>query len=255
MGIREARFPFPSGRLGVEGRADLLGRTTLFSGLRFDQRLLLAGSCVERSYKRGHLVFCEGDPGDALFVIAAGQVKIFVTSEQGDEMVLVTLREPDVFGELALVDGGPRSASAEALRALQLVVLARSTFYTMLEGNMPLIESLMKAIGQQFRRVSDQTADFMFLDLHGRVAKLLVRFMQHEAAAAERDAASVELDLGLTQRELASMVGGSRQSISQILHAFERRGSIEIRGRNIVIKDVDGLLRRAGMQPASRSPF
>jgi CRP/FNR family cyclic AMP-dependent transcriptional regulator len=254
MAMGKARPPFSAGRLGVEGRADLLGRTALFSGLALDQRLLLAESCVERIYKRGHLVFCEGDPGDALFVIAGGLVKIFVTSDQGDEMVLVTLREPGIFGELALVDGGPRSASAEALSALNLVVLARSTFHRMLKGNLPLMESVMKAVGQQLRRISDQTADFMFLDLYGRVAKLLLRFMEQERAAKDPGGESgVALDLHLTQSELASMVGGSRQSISQILHDFERRGSIEIKGRHVVIRDVDGLRRRAGMPPIGRS--
>ena len=254
MAMGKARAPFSSGGLGVDGRADLLGRTALFSGLALDQRLLLAESCIERSYKRGHLVFCEGDPGDALFVIAGGLVKIFVTSDQGDEMVLVTLREPDIFGELAVVDGGPRSASAEALSALNLVVLARSTFYRMLKGNLPLMESLMKAVGQQLRRISDQTADFMFLDLYGRVAKLLLRLMEQEDAVTEHDdAGGGALDLHLTQSELASMVGGSRQSISQILHHFERRASIEIKGRHIVIRDVDGLRRRAGLPPLSRS--
>ena len=248
MAIGRTRPPFPSGDLGVEGRAEFLGRTTLFSGLNRDQRLLLAESCVERKYKRGHLVFCEGDPGDALFIIASGLVKIFVTSARGDEMVLVTLREPDVFGELALMDGRPRSASAEALDAIRLVVLGRSAFYDMLESSMPLIESLMKAIGNHLRRVSDQTADFMFLDLHGRVAKLLLRLMQQNAVVTNTGPPDcVELDLHLTQSELASMVGGSRQSISQILHALQRRGAIEIKGRQIVIRDVDRLRRRAGM--------
>ena len=236
------------GGLGVEGRAELLGRTTIFSGLSFDQRVLVARSCVERSYKKGHLVFCEGDPGDALFVIAGGLVKIFVTSEQGNEMVLVTLREPDVFGELALVDGGARSGSAEALTSVDLLVLGRSTFYGILDGNMPLVESLMRAIGRQLRRISDQTADFMFLDLYGRVAKLLVRFVDQQTAATGRSAeGDLTLDLHLTQKELASMVGGSRQSVSQILHAIERRGSIEIKGRRIAIRDIQALRRRARM--------
>jgi CRP-like cAMP-binding protein len=165
-------------------------------------------------------------------------------------MVLVTLREPDVFGELAIMDGGPRSASAEALSAIHLVVLGRSIFYAVLDGNMPLIESVMKAIGKQLRRISEQAADFMFLDLHGRVAKLLLRFMQQDALVTSTGRPdSVELDLHLTQSELASMVGGSRQSISLILHALERRGAIEIKGQHVVIKDADRLRRRAGMDP------
>jgi CRP/FNR family cyclic AMP-dependent transcriptional regulator len=253
MSIGKARHSLGSESLGVEGRAELLGRTAIFSGLSLDQRSLLARSCVKRRYKKGHLVFCEEDPGDALFVIASGLVKIFVTSEQGDEMVLVTLREADVFGELALVDGGPRSASAEAMTTVDLVVLGRAPFYSILEGNMPLIESVMRAIGQQLRRISDQTADFMFLDLYGRVAKLLLRFMEQQGAATSRSADAPALDLHLTQSELASMVGGSRQSISQILHAFDRRGSIEIKGRHIVIRDVEGLRRRAGLPPLTHS--
>ena len=180
-------------------------------------------------------------------MIASGLVKIFVTSTQGGEMVLVTLGEGDVFGELALVDGGPRSASAEALTAVDLVVLGRATFYSIMEGNLPLMEALMRTIGQQLRRISDQTADFMFLDLHGRVAKLLLRLLDRQSAATEQNTGEPTLDLHLTQSELASMVGGSRQSISQILHSLDRRGSIQIRGRHIAIRDIEALRRRAGL--------
>lgn len=159
-------------------------------------------------------------------------------------MLLVTLGPPEIFGELALLDGGLRSASAEALEDTSLLVVTRPTFLEVLRSSPSLTEALLRTLGGLVRRLTEQTADLVFLDLYGRVAKLLVTFAQ---AHGETQGDEIVLDLQLTQTDIASMVGGSRQSVNQILRAFERRGYLEMHGRRIVLKRPDQLRRRAGM--------
>jgi CRP/FNR family transcriptional regulator, cyclic AMP receptor protein len=224
--------------------AQLLAKTRLFANLGDDARMALAAAVLDRVYKRGQLIFHQGDRGEALFIVVEGLVKVFVTSEEGDEMVLVTLGPNEVFGELSLVDGGTRSASAEAVEKTRLLALSRSTLLSLLAESPQWTEALLRSLGEALRRLTEQASDLVFLDLHGRVAKLILGMAR---PAASGDGAAVVLDLHLTQTDLAAMVGGSRQSVNQILHAFERRGYLEVRGRHIAINDLEALRRRAGM--------
>ncbi len=179
-----------------------------------------------------------------MFVISEGLVKVFVTSEEGEDMVLVTLRSPETFGELALIDGGLRSASAEALEPTSAVTLSRNTLLELLQSHPALAQALLASLGGLVRRLTEQAADLVFLDLHGRVAKLLLSLAEERGRHEDQ---LVLLDLQVTQGDLAAMVGGSRQSVNHILHAFQRRGYLDIEGRRIALKDLPALARRAGL--------
>jgi CRP/FNR family transcriptional regulator, cyclic AMP receptor protein len=230
------------GEVSLRRAASTLGATELFADLDPEILNRLGERTIERRFRRGQLVFGEGDPGDSLFIVVDGLVKVFVTSDEGEEMVLITLRNGDTFGELALIDGRPRSASAQALEPTTTLVVTRDELLDLMRAHPALAESLLGSLGALVRRLTEQAADLVFLDLHGRVAKLLVHF------AAERGPVEEPiLDLHLTQSDLAAMVGGSRQSVNQILGAFEKRGYIELRGRTIVLKRMDLLSRRAGL--------
>jgi CRP/FNR family transcriptional regulator, cyclic AMP receptor protein len=224
--------------------AQLLRRTSLFGELSGDALLLLGERAVERSYRRGQLIFTQGDLGDSLFVVVEGLIKVFVTSDEGDEMVLVTLRPPETFGEIALVEGGRRSASAETLEPTTALALTRSTLLEVAAEHPALTESLLRAVGAVVRRLTEQASDLVFLDLNGRVAKLLLALAQDRGGSQGDE---ITLDLHVTQTDLAAMVGGSRQSVNQILRSFERRGYVEIQGRHMTLREVDLLRRRAGM--------
>jgi CRP-like cAMP-binding protein len=228
----------------VEEAVGLLKRTRLLGELDEATLSELARTVTQRSFRKGHIIVNQGDPGDSLFVVAEGLIKVFVTSEDGGEMVLVTLRPPDVFGEVAVLDEGPRSASAQALEASRVLVLARSSFLDLVAQRPELAEVLLRSLGGVIRRLTEQAADLVFLDLHGRVAKLLLSLAERESEDA---AAGTRLDLNLTQSDLAGMVGGSRQSVNQILHLFERRGFVDLDGRSVAIKDAAALRRRAGL--------
>ena len=228
-----------------QGQAEsLLAQTLLFHGLDQAALATLAAEGHERTYKRHAAIFHEGDPGDAFFVIAEGAVKVYVTSAHGEEMMLTTMRSPQTLGEVSLLDEGPRSASAEALEPVRLLTFARSTVLGLAGRDPRIYESLLRCAGELLRRLTTQAADFVFLDLEGRVAKLLADSAE---ARGLQDGDRLAFDLGFTQGELASMVGGSRQSVNQILRALEGRGFLEVNRATIVIEDLAGLRRRAAM--------
>ncbi|CAN5550844.1 cAMP-activated global transcriptional regulator CRP [soil metagenome] len=230
--------------MNAEAAAGLLGSTDLFKNLDPPVLDQLARSVTFRNYRRGHLIFAQGEPGDSLFVISEGLVKVFVTSEEGEDMVLVTLRPPETFGELALIDGGLRSASAEALEPTTTLTLSRGTLIELLQRHPNLAQALLSSLGGLVRRLTEQAADLVFLDLHGRVAKLLLTLAEERG---RHEGLEVLLDLQVTQGDLAAMVGGSRQSVKHILHAFQRRGYLEVEGRRIALKDLTALAKRAGL--------
>ncbi len=222
----------------------LLGSTNLFGDLEPAVLDRLSERAVNRHFSKGEFIFHEGDPGDSLFVICSGLVKVFVTSADGDEMVLTTLVPPEVFGELSLIDGGQRSASAEVLEQTELLVITRSSLLETLNANPEVTDRLLVTLGSLVRRLTEQASDLVFLDLYGRVAKLLVG-LADERGETSRD--GIVLDLNVTQSDLARMVGGTRQSVNQILRAFDRRGYVELKGRTIMLKEPDLLRRRAGL--------
>lgn len=229
----------------MEEAIRLLRETSLFAGIDATAAEQLARRLVRKRYRRGQPIFHQGDPGDALYILIDGAVAVVMSSEDGDRMVLATLRPPDVLGEIALLDGGLRSAGAEAVEETEAYMLSRATFLDLIREHPPLVDQLLRALGALVRRLSEQASDFVFLDLPGRVAKVLLRLAAE--AGAEHDGAPLEITVN--QARLAEMAGGSRQSINQILQGMSGRGWIEIRGRQLLICAPGELRRRAGLTP------
>lgn len=224
--------------------AELLGRTGLFHGLAPEDLHRLASATSSRRYKKGNVVLYEGDPGDSLYVVAQGSLKVFLTSPEGNELLLTRLSSGDTFGELALIDGGPRSASVEALEPTEVLFLTRPSLLEILRRHPQVTEALLANLGRIIRRVSEQAADLVFLDLDGRVAKLLVHLGER---AIESGGSEAEIDLGMSQADLAGMIGGSRQRVNRSLHHFAERGYIDLDGRRVVVRELDRLRARAGL--------
>jgi CRP-like cAMP-binding protein len=229
--------------MSPEEIAAVLGKAELFESLDGQERLLIARHAKERTFEKGNHIFTEGDPGDSFFVLAKGRVKVFVSSVEGAEVVLVTLAPGDLFGELALLDHGDRSASAAALEPCTVISLERSILMEMLQSEPGIGDSLLRALGTALRRLTGQAADLVFLDLQGRVAKLLIQMAEKQPSENQE----IVLDLGMTQTDLASMVGGSRQAVNRILHGLAARGFIDMEARTIMIRDRAALMKRAGL--------
>ena len=225
-----------------------LARTTIFGSLDEAALQRVADESVEASYRPGGVVFAQGDPGDCLYVVTSGRLKLQVRIRGLDTLMLTTLRAPDTFGELAVIDRGPRSATVVALEPSTLLAVARSTVLALLSDRPEVTEALLRGLGATVRRLTEQAADLALLDLTGRVAKLLVTLGDQQLAPEADDAAAGQvLELRLTQTDMAQMVGGTRQSVNQILSGFAARGLIEVRGRTIVLRRQADLRRRAGL--------
>ncbi|MDQ4145477.1 MAG: Crp/Fnr family transcriptional regulator [Actinomycetota bacterium] len=221
----------------------LLAQTEIFGQLDDSALDRLAEKAIERRFRRGP-IFHQGDPGNSVFVLIEGLVKVMVTSEKGDEMVLVTLESPATFGELAVIDGLDRSATVEAVEPCRVLILGRDVLMDLVRQDRSFAEGLLRSLGGLIRRLTDQAADFVFLDLHGRVAKLLLAFAD---TRGEKTDDGTVLDLHLTQGDIARMVGGSRQSVNQIIRSFENRGYLEVQRKVVILKNLDLLARRAGL--------
>ena len=228
-------------RLAVDAQqvASLLSKTTLFAAHSSQACLELAERTTQRAYRPGQVVFVQDEPGDRMFIVAEGSVKLLIRSAHGDAVELARRWPGDVFGEVALLDGGPRSASAEAVERSVLVAIARGELIRLLRDNERVVDALLTSLGRLVRRANRQSTDLIFLDLRGRVAKKLLEL----AKAGGTMSGPLHR---ITQGDLAQMVGGARQTVNQILKQFEERGWIKLANRTIEIVGWEGLQRQAG---------
>jgi CRP-like cAMP-binding protein len=201
----------------------------------------VADLMTRRRYRRGEVIFHEGDPGDALHLILEGRVKIGRVSADGDEAIVASLGPGDAFGELVLLDGAPRSATATALEATETLTLAREAFVQLVDDDPGFRWALFAGIAQHHRRLTDQLAEAHFLDLAGRLARQLARM----ARAGTQHGDEVRLGRLYTQSELAAMIGGTRPRVNRLVGEFVEEGLIRVEPDDIVIVDLAGLERRA----------
>lgn len=221
---------------------EALARCPLFANA--EERILssLANRLRRRRFRRGEVIFHQGDPGDSLHVVAAGAVKIVLPSPDGDEAIIATLRPGDFFGELALLDGAPRSATAAALEQSEMLVLPRAIFMELLDSVPGLRDALLTSLARELRRLTGHVEELHFLDLAGRLAMRLTRLASEAAPDAP---GAVRLDWPYTQSDLAAMIGGTRQSVNRLLSELVDEGLISIEPDALVIVDVNLLARRA----------
>jgi CRP-like cAMP-binding protein len=229
--------------LQAEFAVEALGRCRLFAGLGPEALEGIARSLRIRRFRRGEVLFHEGDPGDALFIIASGAVKVVVPSEEGEEAILATLKRGDFLGELALLDGAPRSASAIALEATDALTLPRDQFRALADAEPAIRGALLEAMARELRRLTKHVAELHFLDLTGRLAARLVRLAEEHGERLPDG--SVRLDAPLTQSDLAAMIGATRQSVNKLLGEFEEEGLLRLERDSIVVADVPALARAA----------
>jgi len=220
----------------------VLESTRLFGDLDHESLVSLAAVCTQRSYGRGQYLWYQGDPGDRLVIICAGSVKVIVTSEQGDDVVLVTLGPNEILGELAVLDGSPRSASVVTIEPTTVLNLGRQAALKLLAGEPAVLTAVLRSLGDLIRRLTEQTSDLVFLDLGGRLAKLLLRL----ANDIPQGPGPIILDTGLSQSDLASMVGATRPAVNRALQMLSNRGLLTVEGQVLILRDLPGLRRRAG---------
>jgi CRP/FNR family transcriptional regulator/CRP/FNR family cyclic AMP-dependent transcriptional regulator len=219
-----------------------LSRISLLRDVSPDDLHQISRSMRRRSFHRGEVIFHLGDPGDTLHLIRQGRVKVVVPSESGEEVVLAILGQGDCFGELALLDGGPRSATVIAMEPVETLVLGRKDFLDFVKTRMEMAEKLVVNLARIIRRTNEDIADLAFLDLPGRLAKKLLDLA--DAHGVPDGGKGIEISVPLTQEELAGMIGATRPSVNKVLGWYEDQGAIQRRGRKIAILKPDVLRKR-----------
>ena len=207
----------------------------LFSGLEPEEIRELTASLRRRRFARNEVIFHREDPGNCLFAVLSGAVKIALTSPDGKEVILAINGPGDSFGELALFDGEPRSADAVALEPTELLAVPRDTFLQFLRNNPDATLRVLASMARQFRRLTDTVHDSVFLDVPGRLAGTLLQLMDPGDGATRE----------VTQGDLAALIGATRESVNKWLGAFERMGLIARERGKVRVIDPAGLRRRA----------
>jgi CRP/FNR family cyclic AMP-dependent transcriptional regulator len=227
---------------GEEFAVDSLRRCALYAHVGRGGLRTLAGLMVVRRFRRNEVIFHQGDPGNALHVVTDGAVKIVLPSPEGEEAIIATMRRGDFFGELALLDGAPHSATATAVEPTETLALPRAAFLELLEQDGGLRMALLTGLTAELRRLTGHVEELHFLDLAGRLAMRLVRLARADAPSSQTD---VRLDWPYTQSDLASMIGGTRQSVNRLLSELVEDGLLSIESDSLVITDLDALAHRA----------
>jgi CRP-like cAMP-binding protein len=222
--------------------AGALARSTLFGGLEPSERDTLARECRIRQLAKGERLFSRGDSGTGMFVLAEGSICLSVVSVEGAEVVLAVLRATATFGELAVVDGRARVATATARESSSVVFVPAQPVIRLVMSDPAFALDLLRSLGAMVRRIDEVVTDLVLLDLPGRVSRFLASQLE-PAVDGVPPQDIVAIDLRLTQTELAQLVGGSRQQVNRVLRDLEDVGAI-VRVRSRVVAVRPDVLRR-----------
>lgn len=218
----------------MSDRAELLEDTDAFGGLNNEARIELAGLAVERHLKRGETIYAPGDQGASLFVIHEGVVRSALPGPDDRYFAHARMERPTVFGHLAVLDAGQRDAHASAATAVTLLEFGREDLLAFLREHPETLDGLFRAMGRLVRRAGALITDLAFLDAQARLAR---RILQLANPAGE--VVDLVRQRRVSQSELASMIGTSRQTVNQLLKSFENAGSIEFVGDGIRVTSVE----------------
>ena len=215
---------------------ELLKNLPLFADLDDEELEEIWNHVQTRSYKKGNIILFEEDPGDSLFIIKEGKVKITRLSEEGREVILSILGEGEFFGEMSILDGEARSANVIALADSEVFVLKREEFLNILKDNPQIAISLLEELAYRIRK-SDQQIEYLSLaDAENRVALTLLRIAEESGTFKMGQVTIEELPM---QQDMENMSGTSRETISRMLSEFTDKEYIDRKGKKLVILDYE----------------
>jgi CRP/FNR family transcriptional regulator/CRP/FNR family cyclic AMP-dependent transcriptional regulator len=223
----------------------MLRNVSFLAGVSHQDLETLAGNLGRRTFGKGMIIFHKGGTGQTLYVIESGKVRIFILSETGQEISANVYGPGDVFGELALLDGLPRSAGAVAMEKTVTLTLHRDDFLRNLETCPGMAISIMEVLSVRIRYTTTYAESLSFLDVYDRVAAKLLELADRyglEEGEGGQETGTVTIDLRLTQAELATWVAATRESVNKVLRAFRDQDLIEIEGQRVILLDQEGLL-------------
>jgi CRP/FNR family cyclic AMP-dependent transcriptional regulator len=207
----------------------MLDNIALFSGLEPDELSRLSSKAVIHSYPKNTIVINQGDISNSLHIIVSGKVKVFLSNEEGKEIILNTMGPGEYFGELALLDAGPRSASVITTAPARLAIISKLDFEDFLQNHSQTMLKILQNAFARLRALTDTVSSLALLDVYGRVTKLLLE------SAEEVDGIKI-VQLEMTQQDIANRIGSSREMVSRILKDLKTGGYIELEGKKIILK-------------------
>jgi CRP/FNR family transcriptional regulator, cyclic AMP receptor protein len=218
--------------LTTERMRKLLDRCVLFKALPEQEKDDLSAHAQLRTFAVNQPIFHVGEPGNSMMGVMVGAVRISLPTRKGKEVILADLAAGELFGEIALLDGKPRSASATALTRCELLVLERRDVLPFLEHSPAACLNLMQLLCRRIRRSDERMAEIAFFDLPARLARALLRYPAQTQGPAK---------LSLSQRELAEMSGASRENVNRCLREWQRRGILQLKNRWTIILKPEAL--------------
>jgi CRP/FNR family cyclic AMP-dependent transcriptional regulator len=220
----------------VMAHEDILARTDFFADAPPEALAAVSAAGQERHLIRGDVLFNEGDPPDSLYLVIRGRMAIAIANPIDRRESVVALMEPDdLFGEMSMLDNGPRSAMARALEPTTVLAIPFEPILTMFDQYPKLLWNVTRMLAQRIRVTDEALADSVFLDVTGRTAKRLLELAD----------GSDQFTLPVTQEELAGMVGASRERVNKAIASFIRLGWLEQQDRTYRITQRDRLELRA----------
>ena len=226
----------------IEKETLYLKQVPLFADLADEEVRELMTVARRRTFRAGEVIFHREDPGQVLYVIKEGKVKICQISPDGQEMTLTVLGKGEYFGELALLDGLPRSTDAIASERVECYTLQRTDFHNAIMKNPKIAIQALEVLSKRLRNTNQMVEDMIFLDVYGRVAKKLLELADAHGAKAEDG--GIRIEMRLTQQELASMVGASRESVNKVMGYFTEKNFISTDKHRITLHRIADLKRR-----------
>jgi len=232
------------GRLDQSERQALIRRSFLFRDVPQPILERVAALSVTKQLDRRETLFNRGDDGDALYAVVEGMVRIWVGSDSGKELTFSMMEPGDVFGEIALLDGLPRTANATAQEATVLLVIQRSSFLSVLENEPSLARHIIELLCERMRLKTDLLSDFAFADLPVRLARKLGDLV---IAHGEIDGNEARLGRRFSQTELAQMLGVSREAINKQLAVWSHKGVVSTEDGGLTILNLSTLRAQAAV--------
>jgi CRP/FNR family transcriptional regulator, cyclic AMP receptor protein len=221
---------------------EVLAKAGLFQGVSAEDAEALAAQFEYLEYPRGAVVFHEGEPGDSLYIVLAGKIKLGRRTADGRESLVAVMGPSDQFGELSTFDPGPRTATAVAVTDVRLARMPKHALRGWIANRPQIAEQLLRVLARRLRRTNNHLADLIFTDVPGRVAKQLLQLAQKFGSV---EGGQLRVTHDLTQEELAQLVGASRETVNKALADFAQRGWLRLEGKSVVILDRERLARRA----------
>jgi CRP/FNR family cyclic AMP-dependent transcriptional regulator len=208
----------------------LVRSVPLFSLLPDAQLLLLTQVVLRKPYPKNSTVIAAGDPADALYIVISGRLKVMMNDKEGREIILAILHQGEVFGEMGLIDQAPRSATVVAMESSELLTITRADFTKCLQKNFDLTMNVIRGLVKRLREADKKIGSLALLDVCGRVARLLLEM-------AETVDGQKVVTKKLPKKQIAKMIGATREMVTRVMKEMETNGHIEVRAHQILLRE------------------